>query len=133
MLANKEWNRKNALEYEPGGAEPQASHRSGELTPAVNTSLGETIFTLSGFTVEWKDTLNNVLIFHIENRLKSAGSKFSVVRTKYQHQLNNHTNNYNNSAACSSNHLQWSWIVTSFSTGLIKGVPWARHVNFVAK
>lgn len=37
--------------YEPAGAEPQASHRNGDLTPAVNISLGETIFTLAGFTV----------------------------------------------------------------------------------
>lgn len=35
----------------PGGAEPHASHRSGDLTPAVNISLDETILTLSGFTV----------------------------------------------------------------------------------
>lgn len=35
----------------PGGAEPHASHRRGDFIPAVNISLAETIFTLTGFTV----------------------------------------------------------------------------------
>lgn len=34
----------------PGGADPHASQRNGDFTPAVNISLADTIFTLSGFT-----------------------------------------------------------------------------------
>lgn len=39
------------IENKPGGADPQASHRSGDFTPAVNISFGDTILTLTGFTV----------------------------------------------------------------------------------
>lgn len=35
--------------------EPHDSHRNGDLTPAVNIPLDETILTLSGFTVENKN------------------------------------------------------------------------------
>lgn len=35
----------------PGGADPQASHRSGDFTPAVNISFDDTILTLTGFTM----------------------------------------------------------------------------------
>lgn len=37
--------------YIPGGDDPHASHRMGDFIPAVNISLAETIFTLTGFTV----------------------------------------------------------------------------------
>lgn len=43
--------KKKGTKNQPGGLEPKASHRSGDFTPAFNISLGETIFTLSGFTV----------------------------------------------------------------------------------
>lgn len=35
----------------PDGSEPQVSHCTIDFTPAVSISLGDTIFTLTGFTI----------------------------------------------------------------------------------
>lgn len=78
-----------SVRYKPGGADPQASQRKGDLIPAVNISFAETIFTLSGFTAmkqnEKRDRKSTHSKWYMHSKQHSLWISISISAHLYTH------------------------------------------------